>query len=291
VDVPHHGHQAMSVWMLKLGCAGMLVCYAVLIVRAMKIRGKRHRMRLHIDPFVVILELNPVLTRLQPFLQRQRLLLSLLNGGHCSREMLLSWAAEGVGLAYIALLVTSMLAMQSSNLTLLLMGFVIACCLPILKAKELSDKVNKRRQTIVMELPELLSKLLLMVNAGENVMRALTRAVEQKQGSENPLYLELKAAIERIKQGDSMSIALEEMGRRCAVPEVKMFATTLLINARRGGDAFVPALRELTRQMWERRKALARILGEQASTRLAFPLTVVFFLIMVLVGAPTILMM
>jgi tight adherence protein C len=94
-----------------------------------------------------------------------------------------------------------------------------------------------------------------------------------------------------MKRGESLSHALEEMGRRCAVPEVKLFATTLLINARRGGEAFVPALRELTRQMWEKRKAIARMLGEQASSRLAFPLAIVFLLIMVLVGAPTIIMM
>ncbi|WP_373230200.1 type II secretion system F family protein [Cohnella sp.] len=226
-----------------------------------------------------------------PLLQRQRLSLAILHGGICHREMLISWAAESLGLSYIVLLLSGLIGAMADDSSLLAMGFVIACSLPILRAKELSNKVNKRRQAIVMELPELLSRLLLMVNAGENVMRALARCMEQKQSSEHPLYMELSRAIEGLKRGESLAQALEEMGRRCAVPEVRLFATTVLINARRGGEAFVPALRELTRQMWEKRKSIARMLGEQASSRLAFPLAVIFLLIMVLVGAPTILMM
>jgi tight adherence protein C len=248
-------------------------------------------MRIVSAPSIVILQYRPVWDRVQPLLQRQRISLTLLSGGACTREMLIGWAAECLGVSFIVLMLSGFMAIMAGNLALLLIGFVIACCIPLLKTKELTNKVNKRHQMILIELPELLSKLLLMVNAGDNVLRALSRCVEQKQGIENPLYVELSAALEGLKRGESLSIALEEMGRRCAVPEVRLFATTLLINARRGGEAFVPALRELTRQMWEKRKAIARTLGEQASSRLAFPLAIVFLLIMVLVAAPTILMM
>ncbi len=280
----------MSEWLMRIGFAGLLALYAALVIQGLRAQ-RLGSFRLHIDPFIVLLQYRPVLDRMQPLLQRQRLCLALLHGGICHRETLIGWAAETLGISYILLLLSGLLAMMAGNPALLAMGFFISSCLPVLRTKELSSKVNKRRQTIVMELPELLSRLLLMVNAGDNVMRALSRCVEQKQGDGNPLYVELNAAIEGLKRGEHLSTALEEMGRRCAVPEVKLFATTLLINARRGGEAFVPALRELTRQMWDKRKAIARTLGEQASSRLAFPLAIVFLLIMVLVGAPTMLMM
>jgi tight adherence protein C len=290
VDVPDHGYQTMSEWLMRIGWAGLFVLYAGLVIQALRVRGKSH-FRLHIDPFVFLLQSRAVFERVQPLIQRQKLSLALLNGGVCHPELLIGWAAESIGLSYTVLLLSGLLAIMAVNPALFVMGSIIAGCLPILRTKELTKKVNNRRQSIVMELPELLSRLLLMVNAGDNVMRALVRCVEQKHDSKHPLYIELSAAIEGMKRGESLSHALEEMGRRCAVPEVKLFATTLLINARRGGEAFVPALRELTRQMWEKRKAIARMLGEQASSRLAFPLAVVFLLIMVLVGAPTILMM
>ncbi|QMV43359.1 type II secretion system F family protein [Cohnella cholangitidis] len=275
----------MTCWMV-----GLVALYAWLLVQALRTRGLR-RFSLRDDPFIVLLTCRAVWPRVQPLLHKQRISLSILNGGTCSQEKLVSWVAEAIGLSYLVLLGTGLLAAGSGNLALLFMGGIVAGCIPMLRAKELSGKVKKRQQAIVMELPELLSKLLLMVNAGENVMKALARTVEQKRDSHNPLYAEMNAAIEGMKRGESLSTALEELGRRCAVPEVKLFATTLLINARRGGDAFVPALRELTRQMWDKRKAIARTLGEQASSRLAFPLTIVFLLIMVLVGAPTIFMM
>jgi tight adherence protein C len=291
VDVPDYGHQAMSGWAIKIGVMGLFVLYVGLAFRFLRARKNNSSLRFHIDPFVVLLQYRPIWDKVHPLLQRQTIALAILNGGTCQREMLIGWAAECFGLSYLILFLSGLLAVLAGNEALLLMGSVIACCLPFLRTKELTSKVDKRRQVIVMELPELLSKLLLMVNAGENVMRALARALEQKQGDGNPLYVELGAAIERTKRGESLSASLEEMGRRCAVPEVKLFVTTLLINSRRGGDAFVPAMRELTRQMWEKRKAIARMLGEQASSRLAFPLAVIFLLIMVLVGAPTLLMM
>lgn len=280
----------MSGWATIFYSGALLVLYGVLTVRAMGVRRGR-RFQLHVDPFVVLLNYRPLLNRLQPWMNKLRIPLSILNGGTCNLETLIGWSAESIGLAYLTLLATGLLAIAAENPALLVVGAILAGCLPVLRTKELYGKVKKRHRSIVMELPELLSKLLLMVNAGENVMRALTCTVEHKQGTQHPLYVELNSAIEGMKRGESLTIALEEMGRRCAVPEVKLFATTLLINARRGGDAFVPALRELTRQMWDKRKAIARTLGEQASSRLAFPLTVVFLLIMVLVGAPTIFMM
>jgi len=271
-------------------CAGLIVAYAWMALPALKgRRGKGFRPR--IDPFAAALGRPEVWKRIRPLSDKPRLALALLNGGSCTHERLVEWTAESAGNAYLVLTAAALLAGLTGTPGLLVLGALVGGCVPLLRAKELSGRVGRRKTSILMELPELLSKLLLMVNAGENVMKALAIAAEQKSGDSNPLYTELRAAIESMKRGDSLAVALEEMGRRCAVPEVKMFATTVLINARRGGDAFAPALRDLTRQMWEKRKALARTLGEQASSRLAFPLTLVFLIIMVLVGTPAVLMM
>ncbi len=281
----------MSGWLIGITCAALPGVYAVLAAMSWGLKGRRIRLRT--DPFAMMLRHPAVRKRVLPLLDGARVSLALLNGGACPEAKLIEWAAEGVGLAYLTLTGMSMLAMISDTPALLALGAILGGVLPLLRLKELSGQVAKRRQSMVMELPELLSKLLLMVNAGENVLRALARTAEKKRGAsdDNPLYTELRSAIESLKRGESLAAALEEWGRRCAVPEAKLFATTVLINSRRGGDAFVPALRELTRQMWEKRKAIARTLGEQASSRLAFPLTIVFLLIMVLVGAPAVFMM
>ncbi|WP_027087696.1 type II secretion system F family protein [Cohnella panacarvi] len=281
----------MMIGWIGICCVMLLVLYAVLISRvAVARKGRLGGIKPLVDPFIYVLAVRTIADRIEPLLIRPRYALAQLNGGTCSRDRLLSFAGESVGLGYAAWLAFGCVAWVTDNDSLAVLGIVVCVCVPLLRARELRNRVAMRRQRIVMELPELLGKLLLIVNAGDTVLRALTRCVEQQPPGRNPLYDELKSALAAMKRGESMAAALEEMGRRCAVPEVKLFASTLLINARRGGEVFVPALRELTRQMWEKRKAAVRTLGEQASSKLVFPLTLVFLCIMVLVGAPALLM-
>lgn len=226
--------------------------------------------------------------RLAAVLQRPRMMLALLEGGTCPPERLLRWTAETAASAYAAVLAAWLLAAASGNLLAGVMGTVIGGCLPLLRVRELDRRVETRKRAVLLELPVMLSRLLVLVNAGENVMRALARSAVGKEGENHPLYQELRAALSAMDRGESMALAMEEFGRRCAVPEAKLFSAVLLMNARRGGEELVPALRDLTRQMWDKRKAAARTLGEQASSRLTFPLAVIFLLIIVLVAAPVV---
>ncbi|MGV2805241.1 type II secretion protein F, partial [Clostridium perfringens] len=72
---------------------------------------------------------------------------------------------------------------------------------------------------------------------------------------------------------------------------VSIFTTTVRLNFRRGGNAFVLALRDLSRVLWEKRKAIARTRGEQASSKLVLPMVVIFMIVIVLLGAPAFMMM
>ncbi|WP_169306702.1 type II secretion system F family protein [Cohnella pontilimi] len=275
-------------------CFFLLSVYACFGLRSFRRKGgKRSRAGFawH-DPIAELLRWRGVYDRLLPLLHRPRIALVILEGGECPPERLMRWTAEGVAMAYGGLFLCWMLAFVSGNLTAALFGTVIASCIPFLRAKELQRELTQRKEAILLELPILLSRLLVMVNAGENVRRALHRIVEaQLPRGRCILYEELRAALAAMQRGESMHLAMEQFGRRCAVPEVKLFATLLLMNAKRGGEEFVPVLRDLTRQMWEKRKSAARTLGEQASSRLAFPLAIVFLIIVSLVAAPTVMMM
>lgn len=253
-------------------------------------RGKAWAADDFIGPFMTMLGWGGLFERMQPFLQRSGMKLAVLEGG-CSRERLLRWTAEGLAGSYACLTAAWALAGISGNRSIGWLGTVVGGLLLAQRARALHRQVEQRRMTLLLELPVLLSRLLVLVNAGENVRRALARTAERRSADKHPLYAELAAALTAMERGENMNQAMEQFGRRCAVPEVKQFASMLLMNARRGGDAFVPALRDLTRQMWEKRKAAARTLGEQASSRLAFPLAVILLLIVVLVGAPAILLM
>ncbi|WP_127530561.1 type II secretion system F family protein [Paenibacillus kobensis] len=202
---------------------------------------------------------------------------------------------------------TAMAALAKEPAMLLLSG-VIGLLLPVMKLREPAQLAERRRQNIVLALPDLLGKLMLLVGAGETVQRALVRcwsgqasgeeralaqegARRKRKGPDQSLHEEWGRMVRALENGESFAAAVESFSRRCAVQEVSMFATVMLLHHRKGGDQFALALRELSYSLWEKRKATARMRGEEASSKLVFPLAAIFGLLMIAVAAPAILMM
>ncbi|MBC8081218.1 MAG: hypothetical protein H7X86_12805 [Gorillibacterium sp.] len=146
-----------------------------------------------------------------------------------------------------------------------------------------------------------MSKIVLLVNAGDTVQQAIGRCAtpigedqaisKEKKVSTSPLHRELSVLIHDLGNNLSFSVALENFSKRCSVQEVSLFTNTVLLNYRRGGEDFVTSLRELNRVLWEKRKSLAKTLGEEASSKLVFPMVLIFLVVTVIVAAPAILMM
>jgi len=172
-------------------------------------------------------------------------------------------------------------------------GLVLAAFLPFLRVRSLDREMMRRKRQMLYALPEYLNKLILLVNAGETVQRALVRCTEGDGAADggNPLKKELQTAAAQLENNYPFPRALEELSKRCGVQEVTMFTTTVLLNYRRGGDDVVLALRSLSHELWEKRKAMARTLGEEASSKLVFPMMLIFLVVMTIVAAPAILMM
>ncbi|MNW00625.1 hypothetical protein D3C71_1961440 [compost metagenome] len=70
-----------------------------------------------------------------------------------------------------------------------------------------------------------------------------------------------------------------------------MFSTNVLMNFKRGGSDFAYSLEELSHTLWERRKAAARTIGEEASAKMVFPMVLLFCTVMLIVAAPAVLSM
>lgn len=151
------------------------------------------------------------------------------------------------------------------------------------------DKQIKQRKTLMqMDLPEFLNKLVLMVNAGLTVSSALSRIVKSSN-TKRPLYEELKCVMNEMSAGKPEIQAYEDFARRCRLQEVTMFVSTLLQNLKKGNDELVPILKLQANTCWEGRKLAARKLGEEASTKLLFPMMIIFVAIMAMVMTPAVL--
>ncbi|CAM4313570.1 type II secretion system F family protein [Paenibacillus alkaliterrae] len=253
--------------------------------------GQRLKQLLMIVPFANMLERLHAFDYFQLPLSSYHMKLLILKDGDWSIERTKSEAAASIGIGYAALTGCAWLSLLAQEPLLLMMGVLFALLLVTRPFLEAGRRVEERKQQIILMLPDMLSQLMLLVGAGETVQLALARCLDGKDKDQHPLYKEWHDAVSSMRNGQSLSMAMERFNRRCAVQEVSIFTTVLLLNYRRGGEHFVLALRELSYTLWEKRKAMARMRGEQASSKLVFPLVGILLVLMVLVAAPAVLLM
>ncbi|OAB46163.1 type II secretion protein F [Paenibacillus glacialis] len=243
-------------------------------------------------PMLVILDKSKITTRFPFFFYKVQRSIQKIHGMRYSGEMTLLYLGEMMCYSWLLLCSGCVLSIGLGEKTGFILGGALAVLLPVAMVKDLYSKVQIRDQDILMELPELLNKIVLLVGAGETVQKAITHCVERKKEQhDHPLYKEFNRMIQDWDSGYSFQQAFESFSKRCALQEVSIFTTTILLNFRRGGNDFVLALRDLSRTLWESRKMITRTRGEQASSKLVFPMVVIFMVVVVLVGTPAMMMM
>lgn len=177
---------------------------------------------------------------------------------------------------------------HTSAVVCLALSPVLALGLALLYDKELDSKIEERRTAIMIEFPEFINKLLLLVNAGMTISKAWEKIVTDNKKT-TPLYEELAMSIADIHTGRPEAVAYEEFARRCKVKEIIKFVSVIILNLKKGGSEVVPALHAQSDECWEMRKATARRLGEKASSKLMLPMAIMLVGIIVIVALPAVL--
>lgn len=158
--------------------------------------------------------------------------------------------------------------------------------------KELNEKIKKRRLKIMIDFPDFINKVTLLINAGMPILKAwgkiVTDSRSHKDQSERPLYVEAYRTFLEIKAGKPEIKAYEDFAKRCRVPEITRFAAIIIQNLRKGNAELVPVLRLQALECWEMRKNIARKLGEEASTKLLAPMMIMFIGILIIIIMPAV---
>lgn len=199
------------------------------------------------------------------------------------RALRLVYTLSGSLLSFLLLLIAPKIDQM-----LLLFVLVLLVILFFLPDYELHQKVKKRRLMLEVEFPDFLNKITLLLGAGMTVPRAWEKTVKEN-GKNTPLYRELRRSLADIQAGKAMFQAFEDFARRCRTPEINKFITLILQNMKKGNAELVFILRVQAGECWEMRKHAARRLGEEASTKMLFPLVLMLIAILLIVSAPAIL--
>lgn len=195
-------------------------------------------------------------------------------------------------LVYVFLTIFALISCSNGDYSSVAMFLALAPAaligVPFLLDKELTNKIEKRREQILLEFPEFVNKLILLVNAGSTISKAWEKIVSENQ-SDSPLFKELRVCAAEIAAGKPEAVAYEEFARRCKIKEIIKFVSVIILNLRKGGSEVVPILRAQADECWEARKATARRLGEKASSKLLLPMSIMLLGIIMIVALPAIL--
>lgn len=283
--------------MLVIQVVLFLICY---------ITGKRKYaafMREHAYPFklpwlqpigLMLLDQLKLMERFPDLTSLVHHKLLLLFSRRSSLNISKMFFAELLSASCCCLLVFTCIAvLAGGDGSIAVLGLLGAAIIPMMLIKELSAQIKKKQQRMIMELPEVLNTIVLLVNAGETVKQAWFRCMEIRSAEKkySPLLEELAVASNELGMNMAFAKVMEDFSKRCALQEVSLFTTTLLLNYKRGGNDLVVALQALSKELWQRRKSVSRTLGEEASSKLVFPMVLIFLVVMVIVASPALLMM
>lgn len=175
------------------------------------------------------------------------------------------------------------LAGISGKPELLLLGVCVVVLLIRRLDFALNDLLDSRREELTLDLPDMLSKMALLINSGMVLREAWVKVAHS---GERVLYQEMQITENDMRNGKSDLEAFRSFADRCSVNSIRKIANMLIQNMQKGNKELAFYLNDLSREMWEQKKAVVRQKGETASTKLLLPMGLIFIGVMALVVVP-----
>ena len=146
-----------------------------------------------------------------------------------------------------------------------------------------AGRKKKLQEELTREYPEIISKLSLLTGAGMTPYNALRRIAADGNGE---AYSRLAAVVGNIQSGASERAQYASFGRIFGLEAYSRLGSMLEQNTVKGNERLRIMLREECEQALEERKARARKAGEQAGTKMLFPMMMMFGIIIVIIMVP-----
>ena len=180
----------------------------------------------------------------------------------------------------------------NTGVILLLFGFLIAALYAYSKVRAGEKEAEKRDEEMLIDYPNIVSKLVLLLTAGMSLRKAFARIRTDYRDSlrhgapKRAGYEEIVRMSLEMEHGVSELVAYENMGKRCRVNVYRTFSTLLVQNLTKGGDEMAAILSREAQEAYEDRKKRARILGEEAGTKLLLPMLLMLAIVMAILMIP-----
>lgn len=149
---------------------------------------------------------------------------------------------------------------------------------PVLIDSRMKEKIKQREQELRIDYPEFVEKFVLLISAGLNCKGAWYRIADEytrkcKNGNKKRyLYEEILLTKRQLENGMNEAKAYELFGRRTGILKYMKFSTMLVQNLKKGSSELLKILEYEAADVLKERRENAKILGEQAGTKLLMPM-------------------
>ena len=156
--------------------------------------------------------------------------------------------------------------------------------------REILKQIAAREREMLINYPEIVSKLTLLLGAGMTIRGAFEKVASDYEKRRDKkryfAYEEMLIAVYKMRSGTPEAVAYADFGSRCEVSRYNKLGALLSQNLKKGSSGLLEIMEEEMRQAFEDRKSMARKLGEEAGTKLLLPMGMMLMIVMVIVIVP-----
>lgn len=192
--------------------------------------------------------------------------------------------AQTLSFVHMGLTLGLVLAGLTQSGLMLLLGMAIAVVFGYYAINRMNEKLKTRERECNAELPEIVSTMALLMNAGMTLRSAWSSVAAGREGT---AYLLMQQACTDMENGMSEVDAIHKFGRMSNSAEVRKFTNALAQSMERGGAELTGFLGRQSVEIWALKKQTMLQKGEEASSKLLAPTALLFIgiIIAVLSGA------
>ena len=176
---------------------------------------------------------------------------------------------------------------------ILMIGLAAAVVVYIQQGILEQRKEQERKNKLLKQYPDMVSKISLLLGAGMTLSGAWERIVlnyqhqlEKNQIEQNEVYEQMMTAYREMQDGVGEIKVYERFAERCGTPQYRKFSMLIVQNLRKGSAGLRQILDKEVEDAFALRKNLAKKAGEEAGTKMLFPMMMMLCIVMVIILVP-----
>lgn len=176
---------------------------------------------------------------------------------------------------------------------ILMLGIIAAAFVYAQQAVRDQKKEQKRKDDLLRQYPDMVSKLSLLLGAGMTFSAAWERIILNYQHQLNQhltqpmeVYEQMLISYREMQDGIGEIQVYERFGERCGMPQYRKLTMLIIQNLRKGSSGLTQALEKEVAEAFALRKNNAKKAGEEAGTKILLPMMLMLMVVMIIILVP-----